>query len=301
MNKNKILLFLIMIIAFFIYFKLNPADSSHSMNTYKIIDKDDLILKSNIDNRNLESIFRLKNITNPDYIRKGLLKNTKIYSINPLVFTIDNYLSNDDVNNLKKIIDNKKFEPSTTIGSDGKIVTSKDRNNTVSWLNTGYNEETKKICGSISTLLNTDLSHSEDMQIIRYEKGQEYKYHYDTFEGKYLDSEFSNQRLYTVLVYLSDVEMGGETSFDKLNINISPKKGKLLFFQNCLDKTNIRDYKTSHAGLPVKKGIKYAFNLWFREKPITVEKNNKLILKQINQEEINLLKKNIKFNYKKNL
>ena len=50
----------------------------------------------------------------------------------------------------------------------------------------------------------------------------------------------------------------------------------------------------------VKKGIKYAFNLWFREKPLTVEKNN--ILNQNNLEEIkSLLKKNIKFNYKKNL
>ena len=71
----------------------------------------------------------------------------------------------------------------------------------------------------------------------------------------------------TALVYLNDVEEGGHTSFGKLNIHVNPEKRKLLVFHNCYEGTTKRHENTLHAGTPPTKGEKYAFNLWFREKP----------------------------------
>ena len=69
----------------------------------------------------------------------------------------------------------------------------------------------------------------------------------------------------TALCYLNDVEEGGGTRLTKANVDISAKKGKLLVFWNVQENTNIRHYLAEHAGMPVIKGYKYAFNLWFRE------------------------------------
>ena len=51
----------------------------------------------------------------------------------------------------------------------------------------------------------------------------------------------------------------------KKNITIQAKKGRLLIFHNTYPNTNIRHELSEHAGMPVIKGEKYAFNLWFKE------------------------------------
>ena len=51
----------------------------------------------------------------------------------------------------------------------------------------------------------------------------------------------------------------------KLNIDIKPKKGKLLVFENTYKNTGIKHELSEHCGCPVIQGEKYAFNLWFRE------------------------------------
>ena len=50
--------------------------------------------------------------------------------------------------------------------------------------------------------------------VLRYENTQHYDSHYDTFDPKEFGQQYS-QRIATVLVYLSDVEEGGETVFKR--------------------------------------------------------------------------------------
>ena len=71
----------------------------------------------------------------------------------------------------------------------------------------------------------------------------------------------------TALCYLNDVEEGGGTQFTRLNITVKAKKGRMLVFQNTYNGTNNKHLMSEHAGMPVLKGEKYAFNLWFRECP----------------------------------
>ena len=78
--------------------------------------------------------------------------------------------------------------------------------------------------------------------------------------------KYGGARLITALCYLNNVEQGGGTHITKKNITIEPIKGRLLVFHNTYSNTNIRHELSEHAGLPVIKGEKYAFNLWFHEK-----------------------------------
>lgn len=52
----------------------------------------------------------------------------------------------------------------------------------------------------------------EAMQILRYELGQKYETHYDFFRDK-VNIELGGHRVATVLMYLSNVYLGGETVF----------------------------------------------------------------------------------------
>ena len=57
------------------------------------------------------------------------------------------------------------------------------------------------------------LENGEDMQILKYEKGQHYWQHRDAFEDDLLLQKDGFQRTVTCLMYLSDPESGGETNF----------------------------------------------------------------------------------------
>lgn len=52
----------------------------------------------------------------------------------------------------------------------------------------------------------------EAMQILHYEHGQKYEPHFDFFRDK-MNQQLGGHRIATVLMYLSNVEKGGETVF----------------------------------------------------------------------------------------
>jgi hypothetical protein len=88
------------------------------------------------------------------------------------------------------------------------------------------------------------------------------------------DEEQSGNRIFTVFLYLSDVEEGGQTTFPTLNLTVQPKVGRVLIWPNVLsdNPTEIEDL-TEHESLPVLSGIKYGANVWFRLKPSTTAYN----------------------------
>lgn len=59
----------------------------------------------------------------------------------------------------------------------------------------------------------------ESMQILHYENGQKYEPHFDYFHDK-ANQELGGHRIATVLMYLSDVESGGETVFPNAEVSI---------------------------------------------------------------------------------
>ena len=70
-------------------------------------------------------------------------------------------------------------------------------------------------------------------------------------------------RLYTFFLYLSDVEEGGQTAFNKLGFEVEPKSGRAVLWPSVRnDDPFTADPRTKHEAKPVLKGEKYAANAW---------------------------------------
>ena len=72
------------------------------------------------------------------------------------------------------------------------------------------------------------------------------------------------------MVYLRDVEEGGETIFPKLGETIMPKLGRAVVWCNIFSDGEV-DVQTMHAGNPVVSGEKWIVTKWFRMNFTTCE------------------------------
>lgn len=109
----------------------------------------------------------------------------------------------------------------------------------------------------------------EDCQVVKYEKDQEYKAHYDQCyeKEKFCKDQikrFGGPRKWTLLMYLTDECKGGETVFPNLGLKIKPKKGDAVLFHSLTnDNRQVHPY-SFHQGSPVKSGEKRIANVWVR-------------------------------------
>lgn len=118
----------------------------------------------------------------------------------------------------------------------------------------------------------------ETLQVLKYEKGQEYKPHHDFI---FHESGFSNggNRLATVLMYLATPIKGGETVFPEVSpppeqtleagfsecamqgLAVKAVKGDAVVFWN-IEPTGLVAKKAMHGSCPVIEGTKYAATKW---------------------------------------
>lgn len=198
-------------------------------------------------------------------------KNLEILSNDPRIIVIKNFLSDELCDHFINLSNGKLKR--ALVSSEKEGVISKGRSGSNCWIEHNKDDKTLSVANRISNIIEIPLESTESFQIIYYDKTQEYFNHYDAWDFNEVEKSRRNlknggQRIFTALVYLNDVEEGGSTKFTKLNIDVKAEKGKLLIFENVYEDTNIRHYYSEHAGRPVIKGEKYAFNLWFRECPI---------------------------------
>jgi len=92
----------------------------------------------------------------------------------------------------------------------------------------------KSIENKIASWTHLPVSHGEVMYLLRYQLGQEYKPHFDYFDpAQTKNLGEAGNRVATVVMYLSDVEEGGETYFpdaDGGQKAIPAKKGDAVLF-----------------------------------------------------------------------
>jgi hypothetical protein len=156
------------------------------------------------------------------------------------------------------------FKTSTVYSTNQGSVDMSARSSSCSYFKRGENDLIKSIESQVASLLSIDLKQIEPLQIVRYEKGQQYKYHYDYF-GKETDQK-KNQRLHSILVYLNDLDEvdGGSTHFPLLKIRTYPYKGRAVLWNN-LSADGTENNLTLHAGEPVLNDkIKYVLTIWTR-------------------------------------
>ena len=104
------------------------------------------------------------------------------------------------------------------------------------------------------------LEHSEPLQLLRYEDGQRYGEHHDFIEGQELLP--CGPRVFTLLLYLSDVEEGGETRFaetraeeeSRVIVDVEPKKGRAVLWPSVTsDDPNVKDERTATRLYPSRE------------------------------------------------
>ncbi|KAL0384298.1 UNVERIFIED_CONTAM: putative prolyl 4-hydroxylase 9 [Sesamum radiatum] len=129
-------------------------------------------------------------------------------------------------------------------------------------------------------------SHGEAFNVLRYEVGQRYISHYDSFNPAEYGPQQS-QRMASFLLYLSDVEEGGETMFPYENgsnmnkgydyrscigLKVRPRQGDGLLFYSLFPNGTIDKFVTVisqtslHGSCPVVKGEKWVATKWIRDR-----------------------------------
>ncbi len=154
-------------------------------------------------------------------------------------------------------------------GSHGGVVGSA-RTCQVTWLSHGENPAVRTIVDIMAAIAGLPSHHAERLQVIRYSQDGQYRPHFDSYD---LDSErgrrctaVRGQRTHTALLYLNDGFSGGATVFPRLGLEVRPRQGAVLTFDNCRSGSALRDDRSLHAGAPVEQGEKWAATLWFRER-----------------------------------
>ena len=103
--------------------------------------------------------------------------------------------------------------------------------------------------------------------MLHYKSGEFYLPHFDWFDttlaGHQERLKQGGQRVGTFVLYLSDVEEGGSTSFPKLEIEVRPHRGMAVFFAN-IETNGQPDTLTYHAAEPVIRGVKWVATKWLR-------------------------------------
>jgi prolyl 4-hydroxylase len=112
--------------------------------------------------------------------------------------------------------------------------------------------------------------YGEPIQGQRYAIGQEFKQHTDYFEPNGVDYPrycgVAGNRTWTAMIYLNEPEAGGATRFKAIDKIVQPETGKLVCWSNRRADGTLNP-ATLHAGMPVRKGVKYVITKWFRERP----------------------------------
>ncbi len=186
----------------------------------------------------------------------------------PYIYCVNNFIDNNTANHIINIA--KPLMEKALVSSNKQGIISNGRTNTNCWIKHNHDEIFLSLGKKIAKIVKIPLENAEAFQIIHYEKDQEYKQHYDAWdfdnsEKSIRNMKFGGNRICTALCYLNNIEEGGGTKFTLLDKQVNAEKSKLLIFYNVYEGTNKKHHLSEHAGMPVIKGEKWAFNLWFRE------------------------------------
>ncbi|MCK1998501.1 2OG-Fe(II) oxygenase [Psychrobacillus psychrodurans] len=179
----------------------------------------------------------------------------------PLIVILGNVLSNEECDELVRLSKDKmKRSKIGTTREENELRTSSSM-----FLEESENEIIARVEKRVSSIMNIPIEHGEGLQILRYTPGQEYKAHHDFFSST--SKVASNNRISTLVMYLNDVEQGGETFFPKLNFSVTPKKGMAVYFEYFYNEQNLNDL-TLHGGAPVITGEKWVATQWMRKQKL---------------------------------
>jgi prolyl 4-hydroxylase len=165
-----------------------------------------------------------------------------------------------------------KLKRSTVVNpATGRSDNHADRISEGTSFSLGENELVARLDRRLAELTGWPVENGEGLQILHYSSGGQYKPHFDYFPpgdpGSAVHLARGGQRVATVVMYLNDVQAGGETHFpDAGGLRVLPRRGWAVYFAYC-DGAGRVDPLTLHAGAPVRAGEKWIATKWIRQGP----------------------------------
>ncbi|KAK8571230.1 hypothetical protein V6N13_103359 [Hibiscus sabdariffa] len=144
----------------------------------------------------------------------------EIISWEPRAFLYHNFLSKEECEYLIKIAKPFMKKSSVVDSKTGKSKDSRVRTSSGMFLRRGQDKIVSDIEKRISEYSFMPVEHGEGLQVLHYEVGQKYDPHFDYFLDT-INIRKGGQRMATMLMYLTDVEEGGETIFPSAKGNVS--------------------------------------------------------------------------------
>lgn len=215
-----------------------------------------------------------------DQKRKTAFDPTRVIQLSwrPRAFMYKGFLSSKECDHFIELAKDKLEKSMVADNESGEGVESEIRTSSGMFLDKQQDEVVSDIEARIAVWTFLPKENGESIQILHYENGQKYEPHFDFFHDK-INQQQGGHRVATVLMYLSDVESGGETVFPnseqkftqqkddtwsecaKKGHAVKPRRGDaLLFFSLHPDATTDND--SLHGSCPVIKGEKWSATKW---------------------------------------
>jgi prolyl 4-hydroxylase len=163
-----------------------------------------------------------------------------------------------------------RLKRSTTVNPEtGQEDVIRNRTSEGIWFQRGEDAFIERIDQRIASLMNWPIENGEGLQILHYNTSGEYRPHFDYFPpdqpGSAVHTARGGQRVATLIVYLNDVQDGGETIFPEAGLSVAGKQGGAVYFRY-LNGLRQLDPLTLHGGAPVRAGDKWIMTKWMRER-----------------------------------
>ncbi|XP_078448231.1 putative prolyl 4-hydroxylase 3 isoform X2 [Wolffia australiana] len=206
---------------------------------------------------------------------------TEIVSWEPRAFVFHNFLSAEECDYLIETAKPHMVKSMVVDSKTGNSVDSSVRTSSGAFLSRGQDRVIRAIEKRIADFTFIPADHGEGLHVLQYDVGQKYDAHFDYFNDE-VNTKNGGQRMATLLMYLSDIEEGGETVFPSVKVNITsqskynelsecgrkglavkPRKGDALLFFSMKPDASL-DPLSLHEACPVIKGIKWSCTKWMR-------------------------------------
>ncbi|WJX94120.1 procollagen-proline 4-dioxygenase [Trifolium repens] len=205
----------------------------------------------------------------------------EIISWEPRAFIHHNFLTKEECEHIINIAKPHMRKSAVVDNITGKSLNSSGRTSSGTFLARGRDQIVRNIEKRIADITFIPVEHGENLNVLHYEVGQKYDSHLDYFMDNF-STKNGGQRIATMLMYLSDVEDGGETVFPvakgnfssvpwwnelsdcgKKGLSVKPKMGDAILFWS-MKPDSTQDPLSLHGACPVIKGDKWSCAKWMR-------------------------------------
>lgn len=189
---------------------------------------------------------------------------------NPNVALVLDLLSPKECEELVRLASGKMKRSQVVDRESGALAVSAVRTSDGAHFQRGENALVQRLEQRIAALTGVPVEHGEPLQVLHYGPGGEYRPHHDYFDpaspGSQEHVKVGGQRVATMVIYLNEVEAGGDTGFPDVDLSVRPRPGSAVYFEYFNARGEL-DPRCLHAGRPVERGEKWVVTKWLRQGP----------------------------------